>query len=528
MGAFISRLSGKHSGEGIASRFYEHRADFIRYLPVNLADLVSKAIESGLINTKDLDFYLNQHKSREDKINVLLTSVEQKLNGYVKFLQCLKKSKEHMGHCYLITVLEGKHFAEEAEIKQSTTFQGRINENMSELMDINLKELCPILIRKDLITLDELERLTDNTQLTEKDRNLLLFEILDTKGPTAHTLFVHCLGEEDSHVRHTELFELLSCDSEPEEYSPHARKRTRGVIVSPQKRLPKSLEMHGDLKTEEYAQTVRTWRRWVSNGQWIEAEIAENKYIQQINDKSKHLPVTVLLAGLLQSVIARIVRKQYTEAKNLLRICDRLCSNVKGDNYTFLHGRCMYTWSWLYRYLKQPEYAKKYALDAMAKLFNVESGEDKALANYGYASTMIDCHASAKFPDQKEMKSAESSLQFAIDCARIEDRGLDHIAPHSHLRLAQMYLGSTHYEPGKNTDPDSIRKASDCLKAIIDLGSIPPRSRCMFFLTESDLYRCKGNIDMARESAKCALRMAEENSFETEITSAKTKLESLK
>ena len=282
MGGLISRLSGKHSGEGIASRFYEHRADFIRYLPVNLADLVSKAIESGLINTKDLDFYLNQHKSREDKINVLLTSVEQKPNGYVKFLQCLKRSREHMGHCYLITLLEGKHFAEEAEVKESTTFQSRTNKNMAELMDINLKELCPLLINKGLITLDELERLTDNTQLSEKGRNLLLFEILDTKGPTAHTLFVRCLGEKDSHIRHKELFELLNCDSDTKERSTQGqqatRKRTREVIVSPQKRFPKSLEMHGDLKTERYAQTVRTWRSWVSNGQWIEAEKAESKY----------------------------------------------------------------------------------------------------------------------------------------------------------------------------------------------------------------------------------------------------------
>lgn len=124
------------------------------------------------------------------------------------------------------------------------------------------------------------------------------------------------------------------------------------------------------------------------------------------------------------------------------------------------------------------------------------------------------------------MKRAEVSLRKAIDCARIEDRGLDHIAPHSHLRLAQMYLGSTHYEPGKNTDPESIRKAKECLDAI-NLRSIPPRSRCMFFLTESDLYRCKEEMSKARESAMCALQMAHENNFETEVTSAETKLKSL-
>ena len=90
MGAVNSRLGGKQDEEHIAIQFRKHRADVVRHLPVNLANLVSKAIESGLIDTKDLDFYLNQHKSREDKIHRLLTSVEQKPCGYSKFLQCIR------------------------------------------------------------------------------------------------------------------------------------------------------------------------------------------------------------------------------------------------------------------------------------------------------------------------------------------------------------------------------------------------------------------------------------------------------
>jgi hypothetical protein len=186
----------------------------------------------------------------------------------------------------------------------------------------------------------------------------------------------------------------------------------------------------------------------------------------------------------------------------------------------------MYTWSWLYRYLKETEKAKKYAGDGMQTLFNVEPGEDTALANYGYATTIIDYESSSNSPNQTELQSAKSYLEFAIDQATIEDRGLDHISPHSHLRLAQMHLGSTHYEPGKTTDAESIRKASDCLKAI-DLGSLPPRSKCIFLLTESDLYRCKGDIDSARESAKHALTIAEANDFGTEIASTNTKLASI-
>ena len=166
------------------------------------------------------------------------------------------KLREHMGHLYLATLLEDKQFVEKAEIEVSTTFQNRIIKNMSKLMDINLKELCPILMSKYLITHDEFERLTNNIQLSETDRKLLLFQIVDTKGPTAHTLLVHCLGEEDSHMSHKELFMLL-CGSDPEEPSTLAMTR---VIISPKQRFPKTLEMHGDLKTEEYTKTMRTWR----------------------------------------------------------------------------------------------------------------------------------------------------------------------------------------------------------------------------------------------------------------------------
>ena len=348
-----------------------------------------------------------------------------------------------------------------------------------------------------------------------------MYHILDTKGPTAHSIFVQCLGEEHSHPFHEKLFRELTAGLDKS--SPHAKKRTRGdtkCVTPPEKRYPSQFELHGVLATQKYAKIVRSWRSWVSNGKWNETEKAEMEYLQDLPRKSLPLKVAVLL----QSAIARIFRKEYLKAEKLLKTCDDLYKHVKGDNQTFLHGRCEYTWSWLYRYWKQPEKAKKHAMKAMAILFNVGPGEDRALANYGYGSILVDCHANESSPDI-DTEKIESSLRFAIGCSP-EDRGLDHIAPHSHLRLAQMHLGSTHYEPGKNYDPESIRKASESLKAV-DPRSLPSRSSCMFYLTESDLYRCKGDITNARESATQALELAKKNNFETEITSADVKLKSL-
>ena len=503
----------------IAHKLKVHRDVVFKCLPVDLSTFVRKGIELGLLDITELDFYLNQSIPRDNKIHEILHSVEGKASGYSKFLECMRKMKDHMGHQYIVSVIENELFAEISDIEESAIIHSQILKNMSKLEDINLKELCPLLLQKKLITFDEFTQLTDNTCLSESERNLLLFHILETKGPTAHLLFVQCLGEEESHICHKDLYQLFYSDLKS-----HSRKRGQSecVFKSPEKRCPQHLVMQGVLRTERYAQSVRNWRKWVSNGQWDHTDSTEHKYM----DKEFVCSIAETVANLLQGVIARIVRKKYREAETLLKKCDDLCHDICGDNNTILRGRCKYTWSWLFRYLKQHHKAKEFAREAMQILFNVSPGEDKTLANYGYACSLIECQATARFPNPEEMKTAEESLRFAIGCATIEDRGLDHIPPHSHLRLAQMYLGSTHYEPGKNTDKDSLRQASDCLKAV-DLSSIPPRSRCIFFLTESDLYRCKGNTTLARESAKHALEIAQESSFETEIVAAKTKLEFL-
>ena len=514
----LEEAEARSSEADIASRLRRYRADIFKYL--NPVELAIPCIQYGLLGNKDLDFYLNKSISKKEKIQKLLSSLRRKgPNAYSQFLQCIQQSEDHMGHTFIASLLEGQYFADKSEIEESAAFKKKISDNIGKLVDIDWNELCPLLLSKRLITVDEFGSLTD-TQQFPKERLLQFFQMLDTKGPTAHRIFVHCLGEEDSHTTHKELFELISGARQK------LGKRKKGICesdasayLSPEKRIPNRLAMHGSLATEKYGQTVRLWRSWVSNGEWNETERAEQAYMH-MQCKQQEMKIAVLL----QSAIARIFRKKYSMARLLLKMCEGLCSKVQGDNATFLLGRCMYTWSWLYRYLKKSRKAEKYAMEAMAILFNVEPGEDKALANYGYASILVDCLAIA--PDLMTVRKAESALQYAIGSSRIEDRGLEHIAPHSHLRLAQMYLGSTHYEPGKNSDPESIRKASDCLKAV-DLHAIPPRSRCIFFLTESDLYRCKGEFANARGSATCALQMAQQNSFQTEILSAETKLKSL-
>lgn len=158
-----------------------------------------------------------------------------------------------MGHVYIASLLEDQYFADKFEIEQSAIFRKQIVKNMVKMKDINLRELCPILVSKRLITTDEFECLTSALKL-ESERILLLFQILDTKGPTAHSIFVHCLGEENSHKPHKELFQLIS---DLKESSPLEKKRKREATdqhyASPDKRSQVVLQCMGTLQLRSMA-----------------------------------------------------------------------------------------------------------------------------------------------------------------------------------------------------------------------------------------------------------------------------------
>ena len=172
--------------------------------------------------------------------------------------------------------------------------------------------------------MDEFTSLS-TTEKLETDRNLLLYRILDT---TAHGTFVQCLGEEHSHPYREQLFRQLISGLDKSLPKKRTREDTKCVMItSPEKRYPSQLKLHEVLATQKYAKIVRSWRSWVSNGDWNETERAEMEYLQDV--PSKYLPLKI--AVLLQSAIARIFRKEYPKAEELLKKCDGLNEHVEGD-----------------------------------------------------------------------------------------------------------------------------------------------------------------------------------------------------
>jgi len=70
-------------------------------------------------------------------------------------------------------------------------------------------------------------------------------------------------------IPHEEIFELISGPRQNQCLSKRKKEigETDAAYESPKKRIPNRLTMHGTLSTEKYAQTVRSWRSWVSNGE---------------------------------------------------------------------------------------------------------------------------------------------------------------------------------------------------------------------------------------------------------------------
>lgn len=174
--------------------------------------------------------------------------------------------------------------------------------------------------------------------------------------------------------------------------------------------------------------------------------------------------------------------------------------------------------------LKQYQEAKQHAEEAKKILFNVEPGEDSAFANYCDACVLVE--SLSENPTLKEIKEVEGYFMIAIDDARSHHSGIDLVAPHSFMRLAQMNLGSTHYTAGSISDKDSVGKAADYLRNV-DRSRLCIHSRCHFHLIESDLYRSKKMLSESKRAAHDALDAARKHNFTNEIMSAENRLKAL-
>ena len=501
-------------------RFNENELEIRECL--NFDELVPLLCEgtSALLSFQEGQSLLDSSLSRRNRTDILFQKMAEKgLESYSTFLSCVEREDSHLGHSYIQALLEGRHYASEIDIALSKMLrQAVVGDYTAFSNGISFPELSPHMFQCGLLTKDELKNFTSTQRSTKAVMDL--FATLDTKGPLAYNLFANCLRDEDNHRTHHQLYSIICKDVTSQSPGPRKRANTSYVSVLC-KRVPQRLRLRGPLRGKDYDKLMITFQTYHHNGEWMKLEAEADKYL-----KGENIPCEKQVVALLEMAVSCILRRKDEKIiVDLVEEAKRKCAGLGGDNLVILEGRCEYVLSRHSRYLKDHKEAKKHAENAKKILFNVEPGEDSAFANYCDGCAMVEMLSESS--TLKEVEEVECYFKIAIYDARSHGSGLDLVAPHSFMRLAQMYLGSSHFAAGSVRDKENIDKAANCLNNI-DPTTLQGRSRCNFLLIESDLYQSKGMLPEAEEAARCALELSKKLKFNNEDEAAKNRLQALK
>ena len=473
--------------------------------------------ETAVLSIGESQSFLDSSVNRPDKAAQLSQKLESK--SYSVLLDCLYKEEEHLGHSFICDLLEGRQHASEKDIIYSKTVKGAMKKKLTAFTKgLSPNELIPHMMEHKLLTTSEAEQLYGTTSSIKQ--NISLLRILDTKGPLGHSLFAKCLQNEDSHVTHGQLYDLIHKDMDysliPTRCSVKYVYEEIHVdsVTALCKRDPSRISLQGVLTGEEYDKIIYTFQTCQYNGAWAKMEAEASKYLKE------GIPCELQVTALLEKAMGLIFRKQNDEPFRLISKARDKCKQVQGDNHTFLEGRCEYVLSVLYRYSKQYDKAKEHAENALRILFSVERGHDTAFACLIYAALLVVSGGSKT--------EAKHHLAAAISDAKSHSTGTNLVVPHSYMRLAQILIKSVHSSNGRVQDNDSIRtirEAEECLRNV-DPASLSVRSRCRLHLTESSLFRCKEMRPQSKCAAENCLDLATRHHLTTEIEAARDVLSS--
>ena len=521
------------------------RSDIIQCL--NYEELMGYLRQEDLLNEEQLERLTNSGLSPKEKSAMILdTIIARGQDAHCRFLSCIKKETSHMGHIYIASLLEGKEFpADKKALQYSLEIKERVKKYHTRLKDIDFSSLVPVMLKHELVTAAESQRLL-SAQKTQLWKAAQLEVILSTKGPLAHCTFVRCLGEEEAHPTHYELHSLFS-SNEPtsansDQFDTEAdsaihmnrglqcgrRKRkiesSNSQDVALPKRQPREFELEGPLAGRRYSRLMLTFQTCHHNGDWSRLEIEVQSVLRC------GIPELGVVA-LLEEAISHIFRQ------NREKVLDRVdrarqmiteSSEIQqsGGNTRILQARCEHVVSCLYRYAKEYREAHQHATNALAHLVHANSGEDKSFALYCSSCIRLESSTDGIALDDASPKQIKQDFRLAIDFARSHDIGMDVVEPHSHIRLAQQCLGSTQFHAGRVTDEESIREARNSLSEV-NVDMLSQRSKSLFHLLQSDLYMNEGKLEEAIYSATTSLELARIGHFTVEQRSAEFRIQSL-
>ena len=499
----------------VAARLRQHRGEIIKHL--NPVELEPGLRERSMLNANDRS-YLRSEKNHKHKAEYIVQRVETR-GLSVKFLESVQNEKAHCGHDYVAALLEGREYCSAADRRESEQIRRRIETNMTRMMDIDLLSLVPHLLSRRLLTNEETTSLINGSDMRVlKEKIFLFYDIMETKGPLAYLRFVQCLSEDKSHRVHSELYELLSTDSQVE--------LAEDELALVLKRQPNWLVMEGALVGDEYNCLIARFKVYHHNGDWAAVE-------KELEICMKSETPEIRAVGFLEDACSWVYRFNEQNVLSAIGQARKLCeTKICGGNAIFLEARAEYILSGLYRYLKQYDKSVEHAKNAMVHLFNAEQGEDSAFANYNHACASYALMLESRQETSVDVKQMMRDFMFAIETAVTHAASTSDnqwpliVASHSWIRLAMLSLGSTQDAAGITEVQEDIARA-DCSLSKVDVSCLNNRTKCLFYQAKSDLHRNKNERESAIQVATQAQKLAESCGFVHELDSANSRLESL-
>ena len=540
---------------------------------VNLVELEDYLTDKGFLEDGESDYVINL--PQEEGVELVLDRVKKCGNdGFKDFLWCLERDKDwQIGHDYVAALLRGDQFTDETqkEIEESLRLQERYHNQLEVIKiikdSINTNDLIPSLRKHKLLTDEE----TDELRLpycTRQENVMKLLRIISTKGPKASLIFTQVLLETVSeNPAHRDILEWvyqLNCDDimkqfmdDTERDSALCCRSDRGQLGKRKRAIvrkqyatkvtmctPRQVRAHGIILCDKYFDKINEIRRLHYLALWKEAEkVVEECRSLTLTTEAKKLGlpaddelsptahIEIYVAVALRNCSGYVTRKKNDKVKEVVAEAKELCQQIDNDNGRVLESKCEWMLAKMYRYSKDIDKAMEHIENAQLihLRYNIAPGEDTTLCNYCKGCILASQLAKMKewSTKSKMFQEAKLCLHKASDHAAIRDYAI--YQSHHMIRLAQLCLHSSQFVAGDCRDEGQISEAEAALNShYIDKNVLAPRTKCLFYVTRSDLYRNKKQLELAEREAQRAWDIADENKFGTEIKSAEGRLEILR
>ena len=494
--------------------------------------------------------------------------------GLKDFLWCLEQDNDwHIGHGYAAALLRGDTFTDETRkaIEESLRLRARFRKQLDVMRiirnSVNVNDLIPSLRKHRLLTDDE----TEDLQLPHRTRGEQvhrMLQIFSTKGPLAELYFTNALADATRHnPAHRDILERIYCqsfdsvliwceqvddvdekDGCSSQRSLLGKRRKASLLDRPYAtkahiRTPRQVRAHGIILSDKYFDIINEIRRLHYHSRWDKAEkVVENcrRLIETTEPKKLGLPTDdeldstankeVYVAVALRNCSGYVTRKMPTKILGVVSEAKELCKRIENDNGRVLESKCEWMLAKMYRYAKQFDKAIEHIENAQLLhiKYNIAPGEDTTLCNYCKGCILSAQLAESGDYTSKSKKFEEAKLCFrkATEHAAIRDYAI--YQSHHMIRLAQLCLHSSQFVAGECKDEEQIEEARAALNShYIDENVLAPRTKCLFYVTRSDLHRNMNELHLAEEDAQRALDIAVENKFSTEIKSAEGRLDKI-